>query len=282
MTGTGRGLDAREWREEQEPFTSGAPLGESVGWMPRRVLVASNGSAASGSALAVARRIAARAHARVEIVAVFTPRIPRPPAEPFGRGGRIRFEDVDRGDVLDLVRRVRRQRTQNGVGRGTGASAVRLEIGEPAQSIYEYASRSGADLVVTGLGREDPAHRRTGGGVAQRLAALIDRPFLAVAAGASTEPRSALVLLEGDPRADAPLLATVRAVVRQGGEIRRMWTDDLPEPTHVHLLALANELGVDLVAARIRGEDATVRRLVPNVVASLLAESRRSVLGVGS
>lgn len=173
-----------------------------------RVLVATRGEPACAAALRTAAAITAHEAAVLEAVTVFAPAIPLPP-EATDAGGRFVCERRDRPAAARLLRRARRQyRTIL----GSRAPMHHFVAGDPPQAIAEAAQDAGADLIVCGLGRDDPAHRALGSLTAARLAVLSDVPVLSVASFAGELPRHAVAHAES-PREALVVLGTAAHVL---------------------------------------------------------------------
>jgi len=164
----------------------------------RRLLVATDGSAAALAALRMARTLAIPAATGVAVVAVTD----RADADPTHLSARM-----DRR--LALV--------QSQLATIDGAATtwpLETAVGEPAAEICRCASARGVDLVVVGLGRYAAGDRLLGSETALRVACRAAVPVLAVPADADARARVGVcgvsadaVLASATARAAAGLLA---------------------------------------------------------------------------
>ncbi|MBK5187799.1 MAG: universal stress protein, partial [Gemmatimonadaceae bacterium] len=132
----------------------------------KRVVVPTSGLPNATAALLVARRLAARTGASVELLTVFEPRIP-PPLSARARPSPAQCEQPDRKSAAELLVRVRRQR------RSVAPDVrwpTRFEVGYPPFVIAETARQMQANLIILGIGREHPDARRLGSETALRVA----------------------------------------------------------------------------------------------------------------
>lgn len=266
--------------------------------VPAHVLVATRGGL-SDPALGVANALTARSGGDVRILTVHQPRIPVPASWQTSRDSRC--EPADRKMAATLLLRVRSQRhAQSQAHRWP----VRLEVGDPARVIADVAGEEHVQLVIVGLGREQPVDRMRGSHTAARLALLTNVPFLAVAPRMRTLPRAALVVartaaeenavvrvllpLLGQPamlwlaRADAPMaVAAPSAAEHLAGQAgctvqRTAIGDDV-----VHdALALADRFDAEVIATTMTAGSVAERAIERGAAVPLLSLSRRSVLVV--
>jgi len=276
------------------PKGTTAPLLHRPAAAPVRILVATRGGL-SDPALGVAEALAHRTGGEVRMLTVHQPRIPVPPGWRTSRDPRC--ESADRSLAAALLLRVRSQRrAQERAPRWP----VRLEVGDPPRVIADVAAEERAQLVLVGLGREQPSDRVRGSHTASRLALLANAPVLAVAPRLRTLPRTALVLA----RTAAEENAVVRVLLPLLGGSARLWLAR-PAPAApsagermaraagcrvervaltgdtVHdALALADRVGAEVVATPIMGGTLAQRAIERSAAVPLLSLSRRSVLVV--
>lgn len=265
---------------------------------PTRVLVATRGGL-SDPALGVADAVAARSGGDVRILTVHQPRIPVPTSWQTSREARC--EPADRNLAAALLLRVRNQRRAHA---HASRWPVRLEVGDPPRVIAQVAAQEGAQLVMVGLGREQPADRKRGSQTAARLALLANVPILAVAARMRRLPRTALVVTRtvaeenavvrallpllgnaptvrlaraGAPAGTAAPSAAEHLAGQSGCTVQRVAiTGDV-----VHdALALADRLDAEVIATATSAGSIAERAIERGAAVPLLSLSRRSVLVV--
>lgn len=268
-----------------------------------RVLVPTRGSQTAESALRVARLLAARRGARVELVAVFEPTVPIPAST---RAPRAHCETPDRRAAATMLRQVRRQRRT--VLAGVPPWPVRFEIGHPPLVIADVAQHDGVDLVVLGIGRTLPDARRMGNETALRLAYLGQVPVLATASGVTALPRHALLAANGavslravrmalallEPPARLSIAYALDGLADAAAEMRHQrLLDSLAVPDGIviarvstngtnpdELLRFASRAGVDMLVVPVHGQSFEERMLIRNLAAPLLRAAHCSVLAV--
>ena len=172
--------------------TSGALVGR-IGETAGPLLVASDGSDASGAAMRIAAQLAAARGVRAEVVTVL-PNIPLPVTSvhatiPIG--------------ASDAIEESRRQRRMQEIARQVQASAgararwpVAMEVGEPAHAIAELAERRGASLVVTGLRAHGALERVLGEETALGVMRRATMPVLSVLPSLDALPRRAVLAVD--------------------------------------------------------------------------------------
>ena len=233
----------------------------------KRLLVATDGEPAADSALRVARRIAERDAADVEVVGVFCPRIPVPPltADSFDH----RCEPRDRSEFEALGRAIEHQlRDRIGV-----AWPVHLCVGHPAARITELARSIRADLIV--LGHTMPTanqEHRPGRHTAEQIAISCDIPVLTVPPGCDDLPHEVVAVDDGSA-VSRRLLTVATAVLAAGGTIRETTT-----PVNRALLRYAESLHADLLALPLHGDTAKTRVLMGGAVLDVLDHARGAIL----
>jgi nucleotide-binding universal stress UspA family protein len=153
------------------------------------LLVASDGTAAVDSALAVARQLAARDSARVNVVTAIEP-LPIVSPEmllPITPEMEVRRR-------TELAARVREQVTK--VAPESKSWSVSQVEGQADAMIARTARECGADLIVIGLGEHRIVDRLFGGETALRVLRLADAPLLAVVPGATAIPVRAVAAVD--------------------------------------------------------------------------------------
>lgn len=272
--------------------------------------MATDGSAAADAAVATARELAANSGASVELIVVHVPRVAVPTVP--DRAGIDRCEAPDRSVAAHLLHDVRRQlRAHLDEPHGW---PLRLEVGEPVAVISRVAEETGADLVVLGIGRAEPADRRQGGRTSVFAARQLTVPVYAAAPGCEAPSRALLVLPDG--RAHAPTIRRAVACVQPHGKLFMAlparengdgrghieagsatdialracpeaadWLDTL-ECQRLEIvgdmltgvLQLAEDVQAQLIAVPVRGMPGPVRTFLPNLAEPLLLTARCSVL----
>lgn len=153
-----------------------ALVAESVGTASGPILVATDGTAQSEGALAVARSLAAANASAVQVVTVQRSHsLLVPDASVVLEASAITKL------TADLQARVRRQCTEASVG-DSGPALPEPEIvsGEPERVISRLAAERGAQLIVLGLGRHDIVERIFGSETALKVARISRAPVFAV------------------------------------------------------------------------------------------------------
>ncbi len=283
------------------------------GW-PRRILVGTDGTSSSASAIKAAHALAGRTGAAVQMETVYRPRVPMPASST--RRGIDQCERGERAPAVTLLHRVQRQRHE--LSRYARAWPLRLEIGDPAAVITGLAKETASELVVTGIGHFDPVGARCDGRTVLRMARQLDVALLAVAPGCEMPTRCVIVLPDGrmhGPTIDAALqclppdarvwialpdrsIAANPELIEQGSarEIalgappagspaderdRRTFTRvDIDGDMLAGVVRLAEDVGAELIAVPNRGAAGQVRVFLPNLAEPLLVMAPCSVLVV--
>lgn len=282
--------------------------------MIKRLVVATDGSAATWGAIRFAAAMARERGACVEVVAVL---------EPLTRAAGIapielpHFEEVERIRGADLERRVR-ELVADAFGTSTPWT-LHLRSGPVASCIAQEARESGADLVVLGR-RFRPSVVPAPHSTALEVLALAPIPVLVAARELTGLPRAALSAVDfGEASLRATRLAGT--ILRRPGKLRLLhvippldfpaallwgWNEtfarqvpgefqrlreelDLPEGVEVstdfarndpgtELLNQARDTGADLIVAGSHGYLYRERVLVGTVARRLLKEATASVL----
>lgn len=281
---------------------------------PRRIMLATTGTATSASAARTAAALAARHGATVSVVSVFRPRVgypsvdkdgAPPPILPSDRAAADAQLDAVAGQIASLARK-------------DGEWAVQLVVGHIGPQVARAAAAWHADLVVMGNGRPIACDRPLGDRGAVAIAACADSPLLAVSVGFDGAPHRVMFAIGRDscsvravhtavamfPEPDAVLLAHVRLHPAGEGtdgdhdDEARVVAERIAEvraalsPWHAAkvdvvmlggdpvqtLLALARRREVDLIVGGLHGASYEERAHARNITLRLLAEAETSVL----
>jgi nucleotide-binding universal stress UspA family protein len=229
-----------------------------------RLVVASDGLPASDAAIEMARLLAARDSATVEVVAVHSPRIAPPPA---GNDAISRAERRHRLSAASLRKRVAEQLRTAGV-----TWPVHVEIGQAPCVIAARARAIQADLVVVGHPALSSNGHRPGRHTPEQVACHGDVPVLAIRQNASDLPRIAVRLVDNSDAA-VRLGDVLARLVGPAGRIYE-WT----EPAGRDLVAYAQRMKADVIALALPGQTFTVRTLLSGSVVDVLDHATCSVL----
>lgn len=153
------------------------------------LIIASDGTGASLSALRVGRSIAARHSWPVEIVTVLDP-VPVAQIEPSLFTPPTDFDADRRQGLLAAVRKQAEEVF------GTDTPRVVLQEGDPAVMIAQFAATRNARVIVLGLSRHGVLDRLLGGDTALEVVRLSHSPVMAVVPGVTSLPTRALVALD--------------------------------------------------------------------------------------
>jgi nucleotide-binding universal stress UspA family protein len=160
--------------------------------MEMRIIVATDGRPAAAGALRVARALAERDGAPVEVVCVVQP-FPVPPSR-VGAPAMLALDELDRA-ARDAARdRVRAQLEE--IDPWMATWSITVEIGTPAITIVRRAQKSAASLIILGLGRHALADRWLGTETALRVMRFSHVPVLAVPSKTSPLPDSAVAAVD--------------------------------------------------------------------------------------
>ena len=280
---------------------------------PRRLLVASDASAASDAAITAARILAERCGASVEMAVVYSPRIPLP-ASPERRGFE-QCETPERSEAAALLRAVRKQRRRSVPEQSDWP--LHLGVGDAGTMIVRLANATASDLVVLGIGELDPSERTYAGHTAACVARYLETPLFAVAPGCEAPVRCVVALPDG--RTHAPTIRAAVGCLPRGAHIWIVVPDRSPTKagdlvqsrsahelvasacgpelaSHVDALDLArvdvagdllagilrvvDDVNGQLIAVPNRGNPGAVRAFLENLAEPLLLATRCSVLVV--
>jgi nucleotide-binding universal stress UspA family protein len=288
-----------------------------VSW-PARLVLATDGSPSADAAFRTARAFSLRTGATVEIVAVYTPRIPLP-ALPGSRAIE-RCAPSDRRELADLLRAVRRQMSRAlAEPRHLREWPLTLTIGDPGLAIDRAAAASSADLTIVGIGADEPLDREAGTRTAITAARYTINPLYSAAHGCEAPTHAIIPMIDGRLHpatvraavacllpggrisiAATELVGTSASQTGENGTARELvmrvcgksWSariDTLDIQRIVvgvdgdaarATLRLAAETHAQLIAVPIFGDPGPVRAFLPNWADTLLLGARCSVLVV--
>lgn len=161
--------------------------------MVARIVAATDGTDGAMGALRLARRLAEREGAPVEVVSAVAP-VMLEGTVPYVVPD---YAELDRAAAEAMTERVRAQLAV--VGGGMAEVAPRVVTGNPAREIAAAAEAAGASLIVMGSGRHRLAERWFGTEVALQVIRLSRVPVLAVPQDADALPSVAVVGMDFSP-----------------------------------------------------------------------------------
>jgi nucleotide-binding universal stress UspA family protein len=180
--------------------------------MEKRIIVATDGEPAAVGALRVARALAERDGAPVEVVCAVPP-FPIPPSR-VGAPAVVAMDEWDRSACDAARQRVREQLEE--IDPWMATWPITVQIGAPSLVIVRRAQAGSASLIVMGLGRHAIADRWFGTETALRVMRLAHVPVLAVPADAPSLPDHAVAAVDfTDFSRDAAM--TALELLRAGG-----------------------------------------------------------------
>ena len=187
------------------PFTPTARRGA-----PGPVLIATDGRAAAGGAVAVGALAATRTGATPIVTAVLEPiatygaelLVALPPE--FDAGRRADTREAVRAQLVALV------------GPAAGGWPLETEVGPPAHTIAELATARDASLIVLGIGKHSPFDRLFGTETALRVLRSTNRVVLAVPADVTTLPTRAVAAVDFTPASTRAAEAAVDLLADHG------------------------------------------------------------------
>lgn len=278
------------------------------------ILVATDTTAQSEAAIAVAKLIAARDGSPVRVVTVVEP------AAHGARGFEAQLLDsVLSKEVMEAARAgAARQATQLAPD---ARWQIDVEVGDPAECIARKAEELGARLVVVGLGKHRMIDRVLGGETALRLVRQSRVPVLAVNEATTSLPSAIVIAMDfsSASRAAARLAARLAGdasriflvhvlpptngsspsrswlVLHEARVLERLWriarqlreesgaiveTRVLRGRPGPRLLQFAGEIGADLIALGPRGPDLLARLLGGEVSGPVFRKANCSLLAV--
>jgi nucleotide-binding universal stress UspA family protein len=161
--------------------------------MQTRIVVATDGRSEAAGALRLARALAERHGAPVEVVCAVAP-FPFP-ASPVGDMGAIAISDLDQRAVDDTRKLIGERLAE--IGPEVAAWPVTVEVGLPAPTLVRLAQARQATLIVLGLRRNKPlSDRLFGSETALQVMRLASVPVLAVPADVGELPRTAVAAVD--------------------------------------------------------------------------------------
>ena len=251
------------------------------------IIVAVDGTRASGAALRIAAALADRDHVSVEAIVLEG-------LAPPGTGMSLSADALRQATLPESTRlaRVRRQLCSI---LETHDWKLHVELGFFGPAVTKLARTSGASLIVMGLTRHRRWQQSLGGGAVARVLKTADIPILAVAPTARELPRVAVAAVDFSAaslraaRAARDLLARpatlyllhVRPPSSEGSSDAESWDTITAEGAALELKELASELAADgvKVVPWVAGEPLIERLLTAaaDVSAGLIACGTRSI-----
>lgn len=201
-----------------------------------RILLAAHGGETAKGAVRIARRIADRLGAQLDVVSVLAVELPLD----YGYG--VVYTSTPEQEMAlaqELASEVGAQLAQCGV---TGCTPV-IRHGQAAVEIAAAARASNAMLIVVGLGPHRAVDRAFGGETALQLAQVASTPVLAVPGDASELPRNIVAAIDFTP---SSLLAAQSAA-------RLLATGDHLHLVHARTTADSGQYGAGEAAAIAAG-----------------------------
>lgn len=195
------------------PTAAATPLSPALSIEGQRLLLATDGSPASGAATHVADGLARDHHADVHVLHVADMRpVPLPP--PLGMA--FSFETVPAAEhSRNEAHRALRERIEETLAEPI-AWTTRVSQGAPARAIVREAHSIGAALIVLGLRRHGRLDRALHDETALSVIRSATCPVLGVATGTTGVPKRVLAALDFSPASiDAARLA--RSIMRPCG-----------------------------------------------------------------
>jgi nucleotide-binding universal stress UspA family protein len=160
--------------------------------MPTKILVATDGRSGALGALHVARLLAERSGAGVEVIAVFESTNPYAVGSPLGIASLP--PHYVRAAIDALRSRVRTQLTE--IGTGPADWPVSVEMGSVAATIARAAAKQAPRLIVLGLRRPGALERWLARETLLRLIHLAPAPVLAVPENVGELPRRVVLAVD--------------------------------------------------------------------------------------
>jgi nucleotide-binding universal stress UspA family protein len=286
------------------------PAPSSVAKTKTPIVLATDGTAQSAQAIAIARVLVARDGSEVRVVTVVDD-LPMP----WGGVDRNVVAEYEKSLQAEAIGKAKRQI----VSYGLESWPVSVQTGDPATKITALAKDLDARLILVGLGGHGMTARLFGSETALRLVRVSHTPVLAVAPSLRELPRRIVVAMDfSEASIEAARLALALAAKdatvslvhvvpwerkeyipeewfrahedRVGGELARVtrWLDE-GKKFHISprilygtpasaLLAYAEEFGADLIVAGSHGRGLVGRLLAGQTIAKLIRGARCSVL----
>lgn len=250
------------------------------------ILVAADGTPAGEGALRMAKRLAEREGARVEVLAVHDPAALRV----------VRGDDPTnsmRPPVAEVAVRTLRERIRGqlqAVGGGADEWPLTVQVGGLARMIASYAMESGANRVVLGLNQADATQRWLSREMLLDLIRRLNVPVMAVPPGFSDLPRSVVVAVDFS-KYSLEIAREALEDLEPGAQLHLINVTSTAKPGQPHedrlaierkLTELASELelpGIAAVEAYHRSGDPgdEILRLAQEVGAELIAAGSHGV-----
>lgn len=177
---------------------------------PGPVLIATDGRAAAGGAVALGARAAARTGVAPVVAAVLEPiatygaelLVALPPE--FDAGRRADTREAVRAQLAELA------------GPDAAAWPLETEVGPPAHTIAELAAARDASMIVLGIGKHSPFDRLFGTETALRVLRNTDRVVLAVPADVIALPTRAVAAVDFTPASVRAAEAAIALLAEDG------------------------------------------------------------------
>lgn len=227
----------------------------------RRILVASDGSPESMGALRVTRTLADASPTGIEVDLV----VAVEPLPVFDTGFMVALPESELVAARGETMRERIAEVLGEVGGSSGEWNVHVETGQAAPTIARVAARTGADLLITGLGHHRAVDRIFGTETVLQLLHLVHVPVLAVPPEATEvrgspvfaldfstfgyrAARAATLVVPPDAEVHlAHVLSGAEHVPESGGP----WRERYESVVRERLSAYAVELGLDADRTRV-------------------------------
>ena len=173
----------------------------------RPIVVATDASPSADSAFAMAKLLAHRCGAEVEVLTVLEPavihvRTPYPFVTP-----------LDGAKRMEELRARARHQLEALISDNTGW-VVDARYGEPAPTIRRMARERNAELVIMGVGRHGVMDRLYGEETTGHVAEIITTPLLATAVGSDRLPRTVVVAIATESTA-VPMSPVLRTLLSE-------------------------------------------------------------------
>jgi len=232
-----------------------------------RLVVATDGQATALGALNLAKRLAERDGAQVEVVAVLSPKVAIPaPNWDSSNPHRANRHRVKTGELQARVERQVRDRI-------AVAWPIQVRFGHAPWIIADVARTARADLILVGHPATGASGlRRPGRHTAEQVACVCDIPVVAVKADARDLPRIVVAVVDGSLASDRAQRVASSLLAPNGTLLRVTERPTQDGPT------LATSLGAELLSVPLPGPNFAVRSLMSGGVVNALDFAPCSVL----
>lgn len=189
--------------------------------LPRRIVVATDGSGDAEIAAAVASDVAARCGAELHVVHAWIPITMHGYPTPFAAADPEQLRSEAQETLTQEVGRI--------AAAGGCVAGMHLQEGRPAEAIVRLCREIGGELLVTGSRGHGPLRRLVLGSVAEHVLHLTTCPLLVTRGGdASWPPAEFVVGDDGSPRASRAAALALRLAQLYGAPTRLVYA--LPNP----------------------------------------------------